>query len=86
MKTRNGAVLVVGTLVCILAGCNSSEYKAQKTGGEEQMKMIQPGQALKPPTGAPGLESVGTPMRPPMTAPGGQPGMPMQPPTGAPGR
>ncbi|MGV3723945.1 MAG: hypothetical protein ACO1SX_23880 [Actinomycetota bacterium] len=82
MKTRIGAVLIIGMLVCINAGCGSAQYKEQKTGGEEQMKMVTPGQTLKPPSGAPGGQNVGGALQPTM----GTPGQPMRPPMGAPGR
>jgi len=77
-KNRIGAALGMGALICILAGCGGSEYKAQTTGGESQVNMIKPGQPLQPPSGAPGMDKIGQPTTPPM---GGQP---MTPPTGAP--
>ncbi|MCC2667553.1 MAG: hypothetical protein K0Q72_24 [Armatimonadetes bacterium] len=85
MKTRNGAALLVGALVWVLAGCGGgSEYKESKTGGEAQMQQIKPGQPLMPPSGAPGGPAGGAPagggMQPPT------PGQPMTPPSGAPGR
>jgi hypothetical protein len=59
MKTRIAAVLILGALLGMLAGCGGDEFKPKTTGGEGQTGKVDKGVPMSAPTGMPGSDKIG---------------------------